>query len=351
MQINSVKFISPAFLLALLSILPHGLTYQPHENDSVSLTLINEFPSADHDIFIGYINSMSLDESNNIYITDWRSSTIHVFNAKGESTKSVHKPGRGPGEFFYPTFSIAQNNNLYINDTGNRRLVITDLDGIEVNTFLFDLHAPASFAIADDKLFILPDYGRIPSSEIPELSLVHVYDLSGNRIGEFGELPLFVDNMIPLAGRAIIKPSDDHLYILFTYYPLMQVYSMEGDLQSEYRFDKMGYEALIPGNYKSRSFSAQGANVRFLFKGLEVNDYGIFILHHHDPVKIVHFDKQFNYIQTFRSPSDIRIDYVFDMSVVNNQNEEGAENFRFYIANSLEDEYKVSVFEADSVKF
>jgi hypothetical protein len=317
-------------------------------HEAVSLKLVNEFPSATQDSYITYINNISCDANGNIFITDWRSSTIHIFNMKGKPSGTVHRPGRGPGEFFYPNYSLFHQNLLHIYDTGNRRIVITDLEGKEINSFIFERNVPTSFTIADGNYFMLPYYARIPATASSDLSLIHVYDESGVKLYEFGSLPKMVENMLPIAAQARITAVDDQLFVLFTYYPILRVYSLKGELELEYLFDKQRYEHLIPQNYQSRSFSEQGANIRYLFRGLTVDESGIYILHHNNPLRIDHFDRHLNYIQTFTGSPDFKVDYVLDMCAVHHQTSEKSGKWYFYVANSFDNEYKISVFEVGS---
>ncbi|MCK5148593.1 6-bladed beta-propeller [bacterium] len=63
------------------------------------------------------------------YVLDAGDNSVKVFNNKGVFEYSFGSKGQGPGEFFRVNDLSIYNNTIYINDRGNQRLSLHDLNG------------------------------------------------------------------------------------------------------------------------------------------------------------------------------------------------------------------------------
>ena len=113
-----------------------------------------------------------------------------------------------------------------------------------------------------------------------------------------------------------IEIYDNHLYVLFKYYPILRIYTLEGDLVRTIHFDDQGYENRVPGNYEWDALKDKGGGkypFTFLFNALEVNDKGIFIGLYDEEILIDHYDLEGRLLRhyTRRDPDEaILVDFA-----------------------------------------
>ena len=86
--------------------------------------------SPDNDLRFQRLNYLAVDDAENIYVSDSYAGHILVFNKNGEFVRKIGQKGRGPGEMMFPLeIQILANNELLVNDTGQTRAHIFNLDG------------------------------------------------------------------------------------------------------------------------------------------------------------------------------------------------------------------------------
>jgi len=61
------------------------------------LTIDDE--SLPQDIFFENLMDLAFDRDGNIYVCDYQSNNIKVFDSPGKFIKTIGRPGQGPGEF------------------------------------------------------------------------------------------------------------------------------------------------------------------------------------------------------------------------------------------------------------
>ena len=79
---------------------------------------------------IAQVTFFVVDENESIYALDWKANNIKVFDKNGTFVRPIAKQGQGPGEINFPSgLLITPDNELMIEDAGNRRLAYFTLDG------------------------------------------------------------------------------------------------------------------------------------------------------------------------------------------------------------------------------
>ncbi|NBC03109.1 MAG: 6-bladed beta-propeller [Bacteroidetes bacterium] len=75
--------------------------YSQEAEPLFDITLASEVAFGETDgVFMGpIVRSMAVDEDGRVYIADFKSKTIHVYNTDGSYLGSLGREGRGPGEF------------------------------------------------------------------------------------------------------------------------------------------------------------------------------------------------------------------------------------------------------------
>jgi hypothetical protein len=79
---------------------------------------------------IAQVTFFVVDENETIYALDMKSNNIKVFDSNGTFVRIISKQGQGPGEINFPSgLLITSENELLVEDAGNRRLAYFTLEG------------------------------------------------------------------------------------------------------------------------------------------------------------------------------------------------------------------------------
>jgi hypothetical protein len=267
---------------------------------TVELRVEKSFPNVDDEVLLAGPTDLDTDESGNIYICDFTLSTILKFSPTGEFLASIGKAGQGPGEFTQPSQFDYENSKIYINDQANRRIQLMTTDGGYISDFkVFSI--PDAFTVHQGRIFSVHADPYL-SSELGQDKLIWILNEKGKRLSAFGSYLDFADNLSPHINFSLIKVFNDSIYILFVYYPILRVYSLEGKLQQTIHFDGMNYAERVPENYEWEKFH-RGNRVlpfKFLFRAFDVNKLGFFVgLYNPDGLIIDQFDHHGNFMKRF----------------------------------------------------
>jgi hypothetical protein len=97
------------------------------------LILEEDFKIGDSEVeeeMIAQVTYFAVDENESIYALDWKANNIKVFDKNGKFVRTIAKQGQGPGEINYPSgLLITPENELLVEDAGNRRLAYFTLEG------------------------------------------------------------------------------------------------------------------------------------------------------------------------------------------------------------------------------
>ena len=82
------------------------------------------------------IRGVAVDDLDRIYVVDYRSANVRVFDASGDYLFTIGKEGQGPEEFSGPRgVAVTSDNLLMVDDSGNRTIKFFTLDGHFVKSF------------------------------------------------------------------------------------------------------------------------------------------------------------------------------------------------------------------------
>jgi len=97
------------------------------------LILEEDFKIGDSEVeeeMIAQVTFFVVDENESIYALDWKSNNIKMFDKNGKFVRTIAKQGQGPGEINFPSgLLITPDNELLVEDAGNRRLAYFTLEG------------------------------------------------------------------------------------------------------------------------------------------------------------------------------------------------------------------------------
>ena len=77
---------------------------------------------------------MHINSTNFIHIADTGTNVVKVFFPNGTYTKTIGTAGTGSGEYYNPSGLTMNSTHIFIADTFNNRIQITDLSGATVDT-------------------------------------------------------------------------------------------------------------------------------------------------------------------------------------------------------------------------
>jgi DNA-binding beta-propeller fold protein YncE len=128
---------------------------------------------------------VAIDADGNVYVSDTGNKRVRVYDADGVYLRDIGSAGAELGQLDEPAgLAISADGRLFVADTWNRRVSVFSLDGTPLYTFPVrgwyeDLGNRPYLAVDSTRNIIYvgdPDAGR-----------VLVYDLQGNCVGSFGQ--------------------------------------------------------------------------------------------------------------------------------------------------------------------
>ena len=77
---------------------------------------------------------MHINSTNFIHVADTGTNVVKVFSNGGDYLKTIGTAGTGSGEYYNPSGLTMNSSHIFIADTFNNRIQITDLSGTTVDT-------------------------------------------------------------------------------------------------------------------------------------------------------------------------------------------------------------------------
>jgi DNA-binding beta-propeller fold protein YncE len=127
------------------------------------------------------------DAIGNIYVADgYGNARVAKFDKNGKFIKSWGSRGSGPGQFNTPhSLAIDLQSNVYVADTGNKRIQVFDSDG-NFKSQIENIGAPAALCITPGPRQILYSSNSNPPDDIDSDGEIYRLDLTGQVLGKFG---------------------------------------------------------------------------------------------------------------------------------------------------------------------
>jgi DNA-binding beta-propeller fold protein YncE len=128
------------------------------------------------------------DSNGNIYVADgYGNARIAKFDKTGKFVKSWGQRGTGQGQFNIVHGIVADaNNNIYVADTGNKRIQVFDANGTFKTQFT-NIGSPAALCITPGPRQVLYSSNSNPPDDIDTGGEIYKLDLTGRVLGKFGK--------------------------------------------------------------------------------------------------------------------------------------------------------------------
>ncbi|MFC1564422.1 6-bladed beta-propeller [candidate division KSB1 bacterium] len=196
---------------------------------------IGELESEDDNMMFHQPCYVVMDKEDNIYISDRGNHRIVKTDSKGDFILAFGNRGDGPGEFSYPGC-------IQIDSTGN--LHVCDLRGIQIfnpeGEYIKSNRLPnvMSFKFIQNDLITVTDMifrGSEYSDyfkQIETIPLVRIIDQTGNLINEFGKRRIYDDRWMRRLGNNFLLAVDfdNNFYLAFSNRNVIEKYSSDGNL-------------------------------------------------------------------------------------------------------------------------
>ena len=222
----------------------------------VNLEHISSFGDFPSDGFITRSRSIDLDRF--IYVADMGTSQIHQFNLDGEFIKSFGREGRGPGEFSGNINVFSANDSIFITDFSNFTVTTFKSNGEFVKSFDLEKRHSSEFQKIQDSFIVGHSISHPFASDYFDQNLLHVYNEQGEIINSFGEFIHQGEDIPSIMQRFFTEVTEDKIHVVFFYFPIYRIYSIEGSLLSEMRLDSLVTFTDLASN--SQSELKQGMN-------------------------------------------------------------------------------------------
>ncbi|UCH96826.1 MAG: hypothetical protein JSV88_08235, partial [Candidatus Aminicenantes bacterium] len=135
-----------------------------------------------------YASAIAADSSGNIYVTEWFYQRVFKYNSQGQVIKTWGKgPGSGLDEFNYPEGIAVINNEVYISDKYNHRIMVFDPEGHYLRHWMtYNEYRPYDIVLGWNNTLLI--ISKKVSSGVPGSHSVWAtiakYDLNGTHLGD-----------------------------------------------------------------------------------------------------------------------------------------------------------------------
>jgi DNA-binding beta-propeller fold protein YncE len=155
---------------------------------------------------------VAVDGAGNVYVADTGNKRVRVYDLEGNWLRDIGRGGSGDGQLDEPSgLAISADGRLYVADTWNRRVSVFALDG----TPLFNFRVRGWYEDLNKRPYLaVDDARRLIYVTDPNAGRVLVYDLEGNCVGSFGQPTDFpVDGSQFRASAGIAVDGEGYVYV------------------------------------------------------------------------------------------------------------------------------------------
>jgi hypothetical protein len=184
--------------------------------------------SSSAEVFLSRPVKLARDETGLVHVLDSGGNCLYRFASSGEYIGQIGNKGAGPGEFSRPNDLIMSRTRIFVSEIDNYRIQMMDTSGV-YKKFIRKYLTQYSMTCDDDNyIYIAPlVYGA-------ESRQVAVMNQEGEIIRAFGKPIVFPKDTTTLNHIYLEKNTNDELFAIYRYLPIIRKYSKAGYLIAEY---------------------------------------------------------------------------------------------------------------------
>lgn len=266
------------------------MTHHKVEKEWKKLRMLKRFPTT-NDEKKGYYLNYPLDiciSNKNIFIVDHGLSKVITLSSNLEYISEFGRRGQGPGEFSRASeIGASDSGKLYVVDSG--RIQIFDSNGKFLRLFKI-FSTPHDILIKNKNIYANCIYGFYEKEEKP---LIIQYDANGKINQSFGDR-INKKNHFSFDSRAYLSQKNNTILAAFKHYPIIKIYSDDGNLKRNIRIKFQILEKLEKYN-NDEDFTNPSPgiiNLPRLIAGIDCYRDRIFILLHLPRIEILELDME-----------------------------------------------------------
>jgi hypothetical protein len=276
---------------------------------AIELKLIRSFPTTEQEEAGQYLpqpDSLARDRLGNYYIADQKASVIYKYDSSGKYVGQFGRPGQGPGDLSLPRHIEIFDDIIHVNDVGNMRTQYFDLKGQFIKTTrMFKSFVDLAF-LQDGQIVGAP----LSVEWTGDKALVEILASDGKIVRAFGDPFEFKYDRSAMNTRKIIVNKKNEIILVFDFLPILQRYSMQGQLLQEKRLEtEFSFQKERINRRMNSYLPDQKAAKVIIFHAVGILDDTIYIVDHVPPrIWIWAVDENLRIIRTYWASTG---DYLF----------------------------------------
>jgi hypothetical protein len=266
------------------------LKKSPLPNDNSQLRMvyrIGDEGQISPEIYLKFPWKMAFKGNDILYVTDWGGDKVIKFKLNGDFISYFGKTGHGPNDLFRPSSLMIYGEYIVVNDSGNRRVVFFDNNGIYAKSFKI-FKSYYEMVISDKgQIYAIPFF----LIDKDKSELVDVLDEEGHLIRSFGQYPRGIPRLREAWGHISINPKKEEIYIAYSHFLWVQKYSTDGTLLSENRINHPAME--IKEEKNRQEIDRKGNPALFqVIDAIQAADDGFFLLITYPRTEFLQYDNE-----------------------------------------------------------
>ncbi|MFC1564879.1 6-bladed beta-propeller [candidate division KSB1 bacterium] len=250
-------FTSIAFFTFLIHCSSENINYEIREENGISfVTNINAKYKVNEKFNLEFVRTFgelegedenqqffipgdfTVDNNGNIYILDTGNQRVQVFSLQGKFLQTIGREGQGPGEFMNPASLEIFEDRLYVHEDSRKKIQVLSLKGDYIDEFKVDAWYNNFRMLDTDNLVFSKlrgvskrDTGNDPDNKAAE-SLIHLMNVSDNTVRKVGEPFKYGEITANILNNAAVFTVDKekNIYIAFENENSIQKYDNSGKM-------------------------------------------------------------------------------------------------------------------------
>ncbi|MFU8811994.1 MAG: 6-bladed beta-propeller [Balneolaceae bacterium] len=252
---------------------------------------IGSFPSDNDPVYIGNVIKTVADYDY-LYLLDQQQHSVLKYDYDGNFVSRIGTPGRGPGELVMPLGISLDESYLYTFEQDKMQIQKFSHGGEYRGVYLL-FGAFEDVIVNGSDIWMVNHYFRgMPNfSDMPGMgdqAVFTIFNRSDSTFHSTGQYPEIYDQLNWQKGGVFVTEFENNIYTVFPRLPLVHVYN--GITKELERIIPLRSEILD----QQQDLLLDGQSPDIVFRGISINETGLFLPVFGDDMYIYHFDFEGN---------------------------------------------------------